>query len=133
MVGEILLCILLCMFIFEFNFGDYVFCICVDGVLLNGVELFVSFCECEGLILVFECWQVECLGLFYEYVVVWIILMVYFLLVVVGLIVVFVMVLVEVGISCNVMVGYFYDYLFVVCDEGWCVFVVFQWLVVEVY
>lgn len=57
--------------------------------------------------------------------VVWIMFIVYFDFVVVGFMVVFVCVFGVVGISCNVMVVVYYDYIFVLFDDGLCVCDVF--------
>ncbi|WP_338511069.1 ACT domain-containing protein [Pseudomonas trivialis] len=113
MAGETALATLLRSMSPHLNDGDYVFCTLPDNHVPAGCEVIGSFREQEGLTLIVERQQAEQAGLAFDYVAAWITLNVHSALEAVGLTAAFASALGQVGISCNVIAGYYHDHLFV--------------------
>lgn len=94
------------------NPGRFVFATVVDGVPA-GVTPVVTVVEDEGVTLVVRLQDAEASGLAYDYVAGWITLHVHSALEAVGLTAAVARELADVGLSCNVVAGFYHDHLFV--------------------
>ncbi len=97
----------------QLNAGEYVFCTIKDSNNVSLVDCILTFREAEGLTLVMEKGRADKLQLKYTFVAAWITLTVHSSLEAVGLTAAFSSALAAVGISCNVVAGYYHDHLFV--------------------
>lgn len=97
----------------KLNNGEYVFTSIKNIELLNTSEVICTFKEKEGLTLVLERSRAEQLGLKYNFIASWITLEVYSSLNAVGLTSLVTTELANNKISCNVVVGYYHDHIFV--------------------
>ncbi|MPQ82543.1 ACT domain-containing protein [Pseudomonas sp. MAFF 730085] len=113
MAGETTLATLLRSMSPQLNDGDYVFCTLPDACIPAGCEVIGSFREQEGLTVIVERQQAQHAGLSFDYVAAWITLNVHSALEAVGLTAAFASALGNVGISCNVIAGFYHDHLFV--------------------
>jgi hypothetical protein len=98
----------------ELNDGDYVFCSVADIGALKGASII----EREGLTVILERSDAQAVGLDCAYVMAWITLTVHSSLEAVGLTAAFATALGGVGISCNVIAGFYHDHLFVGKDDA---------------
>ncbi|GAA2385053.1 hypothetical protein Cme02nite_65500 [Catellatospora methionotrophica] len=96
---------------------EYVFTT-VTGVVPPGVHPVVMVAEPEGTTLVVMRAEADAAGLPYDFVASWITLRVHSALDAVGLTAAVSTALADVGISCNVVAGYFHDHLFVGCADA---------------
>ncbi|MEU0000600.1 ACT domain-containing protein [Streptomyces microflavus] len=96
----------------ELNPGRYVFTT-VDSGLPPGLTPVVTVAEREGMTVVARKEEADAAGLAYEYVAGWITLRVHSALEAVGLTAAISRELASVGLSCNVIAGYYHDHLFV--------------------
>lgn len=92
--------------------GRYAF-VTVRGGIPAGVEPVVTVAEAEGLTLVVPTEQADAAGLAYDYPAGWITLGVHSDLAAVGLTAAVAGRLAGIGLSCNVVAGYYHDHLFV--------------------
>jgi hypothetical protein len=97
----------------ELHAGEYVFCVvpALDDIVMKDVICF--FREAEGITIIVTKATADALGLAYDYIAAWITLTVHSSLQAVGLTAAFSAALAKVGISCNVIAGYYHDHIFV--------------------
>ncbi|MCF2529108.1 ACT domain-containing protein [Yinghuangia sp. KLBMP8922] len=96
----------------ELNSGSWVFTT-VAGPVPDGLDPVVTVAEAEGTTLVLPRAQADAAGLAYDFVAAWITLRVHSALDAVGLTAAFANRLADLGMSCNVVAGFFHDHLFV--------------------
>jgi hypothetical protein len=96
-----------------FNDGEYVFCSMPANYNILQNDIIGSFREKEGTTIILSKLIADELKLSYSFVSAWITLSVHSSLESVGLTAVFSTALARVGISCNVVAGYYHDHLFV--------------------
>ncbi|WP_203885839.1 ACT domain-containing protein [Planotetraspora kaengkrachanensis] len=96
----------------QLNPGCYVFTT-VEGDVPPGVTPVVMVSEDEGVTLVVPQQEADAAGLAYEYVAGWITLRVHSALEAVGLTAAVARELADIGLSCNVVAGFYHDHLFV--------------------
>jgi hypothetical protein len=98
--------------------GEYVF-VSSPGEAPAGLSVHASVRESEGLTIVVDRADADRLGLAYDFVAAWITLEVHSALEAVGLTAAFSTALTDIGVSCNVIAGYFHDHILVdVSDVG---------------
>ena len=96
---------------------EYVFTT-VTGAVPAGVHPVVTVAEPEGTTLVVMRAEADAAGLPYDFVATWITLRVHSALDAVGLTAAVSGALADIGMSCNVVAGYFHDHLFVRCADA---------------
>ncbi|GII33833.1 hypothetical protein Pmi06nite_72750 [Planotetraspora mira] len=96
----------------QLNPGRYVFTT-VEGDVPPGVTPVVMVSEDEGTTLIVPQQEADAAGLAYEYVTGWITLRVHSALEAVGLTAAVARELADIGLSCNVVAGFYHDHLFV--------------------
>ena len=96
-----------------FHEGEYVFCTVENTEAIDPNDLVMTFREPEGTTLIIRKETADKLNLKYDFIVVWISLMVHSSLEAVGLTASFSTALADEGISCNVVAGYYHDHLFI--------------------
>jgi hypothetical protein len=95
------------------NEGEYVFCTVADLKGIPPDQIISFFKESEGYTLILDRSMADQWQLDYSFVAAWITLTVHSALDAVGLTAAFSNALADVGISCNVVAGYYHDHIFV--------------------
>ncbi|HAL81383.1 MAG TPA: acetyltransferase [Mucilaginibacter sp.] len=100
------------------NEGEYVFCTVDASQTIDQTKSIGSFKEKDGLTLILEKRVADNLNLNYSYIAAWITLTVHSSLEAVGLTAAFSDTLAKEGISCNVVVAYYHDHIFVAKEDA---------------
>lgn len=102
----------------ELHEGTYVFCTVDAATVPAGTAPVATVLEPEGLTLVLRQEDADAAGLAYDYTAGWITLRIHSALDAVGLTAAFASELGAHGLSCNVIIGYHHDHLFVAADRA---------------